>query len=78
MHFQCLCEASLSNGHGSGERVNILGEELDRGIHFKYFRTRERGSQGEWEQVEEIGRNAAEYCATEGCQQNGRSTSRKQ
>ena len=63
------------NQQGNREPVKILGEELERVTHFK---TSERvwkrkvvwklRSQSVWEQAGEIGRNAAEYCATEGCQ----------
>ena len=60
---------------GNRDPVKILGEELERVTHFKYLGTsmeEEGGMETEitsgWEQVGEIGRNAAEYRATEGCQ----------
>ena len=61
------------NQQGHREPVKILGEELERVTHFKYLGTsmEEEGklrSQSGWELAGEIGRNAAEYCATEGCQ----------
>ena len=65
------------NGQGNREPVKILVEELERVTHCicKYVGTSiedEGGkwrSQSRWEPAGEIGRNAVEYCATEGCQQ---------
>ena len=63
------------NQQGNREPVKIQGEELERVTHFKYLGTSRKRkvvwklrSQSGWEQAGEIGRNAAEYCATEGCQ----------
>ena len=66
------------NQQGNREPVKILGEETERVTHSKYLGTtiEEEGcmvvwklrSQSGWEQAGEIGRNAAEYCATEVCQ----------
>ena len=72
---------------GNREPVKILGEELERVTRFKYLGTsmEEEGqvvwklrSQSGWKQAGEIGRNAAEYCATEGCQWNWRGRYTKQ
>ena len=55
---------------GNREPIKILGEELERVTHFKFLGTsmEEEGGMklGSRERAGEIGRNAAEYCVTEG------------
>ena len=60
---------------GNREPVKILGEELERVTHFKYLGTsmeEEGGMETEITKRVVAGwrnwKNAAEYCATEGCQ----------
>ena len=62
------------NQQGNREPVKKLGEELERVTHFKYVGASMEAEGGlETEitkrvgQAGEIVRNAAEYCATEGC-----------
>ena len=75
----------VQNQQGNREPVMILGknwkELLTSNTSERVWKRKvvwKLGSQSGWEQAGEIGRNAAEYCATEGCQSNWRGRYTKQ